>query len=134
MYKFSIPPELKDLSGNALKQALLEHRKLQIIKLVCGQTNYTEEESKKLLEERNYEYLNIIKEYINPKEEITSKEEVKPVKSLNQQILGEIRTFMDDGYKQIQQRKKQEEYMKRMHHMRRMKEEQAIKDGNKKIS
>ena len=130
MYKFSIPSEFKDLSGNALKHALLEHRKLQIIKLVCGQTNYTEEESRKLLEERNYDYLNIIKEYINP----NPKEEIKPAKSLNQQILGEIRTFMDDGYKQIKQRKQQEEYMKRVQHMQQMKEEQAIKDGNKKLS
>ena len=36
------------------------------LSLIKSQTNYTEEESKKKLDEWNGNYMNVIKEYLNP--------------------------------------------------------------------
>jgi len=134
MNKVSIREECKDLSGAKLKQALIKHRKKEIVKLVCGQTNYDEEYARKLLEENNYNYLTIVKKYLNPK--AGSEKKDIPSKSLNQQIFGEIRNFMDEGYKEIQRRKRILANMKKIQQMRKVQEEKkkTIEEGNKKIT
>ena len=79
-------------------------REEEIIKLVQRQTNYDEDTVKEKLKEHNNNYINVIKEYIvgtTKKEE--TKEEIK--KSVNQQIFGEIRGFMDDVNKKFEHRK-----------------------------
>lgn len=89
-------------SSNATQEQV---RKLKIIDLVCSQTDYTKEEAEKKLEERNYNYLDVIKEYLNPN--------IKPVqqtKTLNQQIFQNIRGFMDNSSKELLRR--QEYYRK----------------------
>ena len=75
-------------------------RQYEIIKLVCSQTNYTQEEAKQKLKERNNNYLDVIKEYLNPT--------IKPVqqtKTLNQKIFQNIRGFMDNSSKELLRRK-----------------------------
>jgi len=136
MYKKIIPKKLHDLSGAALKEAVIKKKKKEIVKLVCRQTNYTEDEAEKLLEEEKYNYMKVIKKYMNP----TPKEiEKKNDKSLNQQIIGEIRNFMDQGVKLTKYRKKQAAYAKRVQQMQQRKKaeaerrKKALEDGNKKL-
>ena len=84
-------------------------RKLKIIDLVCSQTDYSKEEAEKKLEERNYNYLDVIKEYLNPN--------IKPVQqtsTLNQQIFQNIRGFMDNSSKELLRR---QEYYKKARQM-----------------
>ena len=136
MYKTALSKKMCDLSGAALKEAIMIHRKKEIVKLVCRQTNYTEDEAEKLLEEEKYNYMKVIKKYMNP----TPKEiEKKNDKSLNQQIIGEIRNFMDQGVKLTKFRKKQAAYAKRVQQMQQRKKEEAerkkkaLDEGNKKL-
>ena len=126
MYKPQLPEELQDLSGEKLKIAMIKYRKKEIVKLVCRQTNYTTVESEKLLEENNYNYLQVIKLYINP--DIKKKE--KNPSSLNQQIIGEIRNFMDQGAKLTEQRRKKMAYLEFLKKKQKM-QNTKIKDPKK---
>ena len=130
-----MPENLRDLSGDALRQAAIVYRKKEIVKLVCRQTNYTEDEAEKLLEKEKYNYMKVIKGYMNP----TPKETQQKGKSLNQQIIGEIRNFMDQGVKLAEYRKKKAAHIRRMQQMQQKRKEveesqkKAIEDGNKKL-
>jgi hypothetical protein len=84
-------------------------RESEVVKLVMRQTDYNEEEAKSKLKKWNNNYINVIKEYLNPDFQTTKKKE-KP-KTLNQQMLGEIRTFMDDVYVQFENRKRYNQYI-----------------------
>ena len=44
----------------------IQKRYTGAISLIISQTNYTEEEAKNKLEEWNGNYINVIKEYLNP--------------------------------------------------------------------
>ena len=87
------------------------------IALIKSQTNYTEEEAKKKLTEWNGNYMNVIKEYLNPNFKI--KMEKKDNRSVNQKVMGEIRDFMDTATMGFQKRKEEEEkkqeYLKRVY-------------------
>jgi hypothetical protein len=61
------------------------------IGIIRGQTNYTEEECKKLLVENNGDYIRIIKEFMGIP--IVKKE--SRIKSVNQEIYKQIRQKMD---------------------------------------
>ena len=113
MNKQRLPEHMQDLSGIALKEAMIAHKKKEIVKLVCRQTDYTEEVARSLLEENKYNYMKIIKEWINPPSNKGDAKD-KPSKSLNQRVIGEIRNFMDEGYKLTEYRKKQKAYMMRL--------------------
>jgi len=71
----------------------MDIRTRNIINLIKNQTNYTDDEALVKLKLWKCDYLSVIKEYLNPN---FNKEKVitKP-KSTNQQIMGEIRNFMD---------------------------------------
>jgi len=84
-------------------------REKEVINLVMRQTDYTEEQAKDKLKQWNNNYINVIKEYLNP-EFNTKKKETKP-KTLNQQMLGEIRSFMDDVYIKFEKRKRYNQYI-----------------------
>lgn len=84
-------------------------RESEVVKLVMRQTDYNEEEAKSKLKKWNNNYINVIKEYLNPDFQTTKKKE-KP-KTLNQQMLGEIRTFMDNVYVQFENRKRYNQYI-----------------------
>lgn len=87
------------------------------IALIKTQTNYSEDEAKKKLEEWNGNYMNVIKEYLNPNFNI--KMEKKDGRSVNQKVMGEIRDFMDTVTMDFKKRKEAEErkqaYLKRVY-------------------
>lgn len=109
--------QVKDVSGElqrqreeALKQKI-EIRKRALVDLVVRQTDYDEDKAMIKLIEWNYNYLNVIKEYMNPNFQNVKKEEKTGTK--NQMIYGEIRSFMDDVNKQALWRKRQKEKMEK---------------------
>ena len=85
--------------------------------LIKTQTNYTEEEAKEKLEKWEGNYMNVIKEYLNPNFNI--KLEKKDNRSINQKMMGEIRGFMDTVTMNFEKRKaaeeKKQEYLKRVY-------------------
>ena len=76
------------------------------ISLIKSQTNYTEEEAKIKLEEHDGNYMNVIKEYLNPNFRNKKKKERK---TTNEKMMYEIRNFMDTAAQQFKKRKQQEE-------------------------
>ena len=136
MNKRQLPEHMRDLSGTILKEAIVAHRKKEIIKLVCRQTDYTEDIALSLLEENKYNYINVIKAWITSSSNTKNKKD-KPAKSLNQRVIGEIRSFMDQGQKLTEYRKKQNAHMQRLQELRKQKKEREklkpIAEENKKI-
>jgi len=76
------------------------------ISLIKSQTNNTEEEAKIKLEEHDGNYMNVIKEYLNPNFKNKKKKERK---TTNEKMMYEIRNFMDTAARQFKKRKAQEE-------------------------
>ena len=109
--------EVKDASGElqrrreeAMKKQI-EERKKALIDLIMRQTDYDEETANIKLTQWNNNYLNVIKEYMNPNFQEQPKEEIKTTK--NQMIYGEIRNFMDDVNRQALWRKRQKIQMEK---------------------
>lgn len=86
------------------------------IALIKSQTNYTEKEAKEKLEKWEGNYMNVIKEYLNPN--FNKKKEVN-TKSTNEKMMYEIRNFMDTANAGYLRRKKEEEkkneYLKKVY-------------------
>ena len=105
-------------------------REKEVINLVMRQTDYTEEEAKTMLKKWNNNYINVIKEYLNPDfDQPTQKS--KP-KTLNQQMMGEIRQFMDDVYVKFENRKKYNQYINVLREMHQKKQEEEKKNAEPK--
>lgn len=87
------------------------------LSLITSQTNYDLETAKKKLEKWGGNYMNVIKEYLNPNFEI--KKVKKSNKSTNEKIMYEIRNFMDTANEQYIKRKdleeKKKEYLKNVY-------------------
>lgn len=77
------------------------------ISLIKSQTNYSEEEAKIKLEEHDGNYMNVIKEYLNPNFRNSNKKVEK--KTVNEKMMYEIRNFMDTAAEQFKKRKAEEE-------------------------
>jgi len=60
--------------------------------IVSRQTEYTQDQIKDKLIEYNYEYMDVIKEYMG-----IEKEKPRPIKSINQEIYKQIRLQLDTG-------------------------------------
>ena len=103
--------KIKDLSGNQLKEAVQDEKRNQIIDLVCRQTNYTRDEATEQLKKHKGNYINVVKEYLNP----TKKSDMvnKTVKSTNQRIYSEIRGFMDTAARNYEKQKEMKEYIEK---------------------
>ena len=86
------------------------------IALIKTQTNYNEEEAKEKLEKWEGNYMNVIKEYLNPN--FNKKIVKKDNRSVNEKMMGEIRGFMDTASADFLERKekeeKKQEYLKRV--------------------
>jgi len=86
------------------------------IALIKSQTNYSEEESAEKLEKWEGNYMNVIKEYLNP-----TFQQKKPEKerSINEQMMSEIRNFWDVANSQFLHRKeeakKKQDYLKKVY-------------------
>ena len=103
-------------------------REKEVINLVMRQTDYTEEQTQEKLKQWNNNYINVIKEYLNPE---FNKEEIKQTsKTLNQQMMGEIRTFMDDVYIKFENRKKYNQYANIIKQMRENELSKKKEDSN----
>jgi hypothetical protein len=104
-------------------------REREVINLVMRQTDYTEEQSKEKLKQWNNNYINVIKEYLNPDFQ-NKKKQAKP-QTLNQQMLGEIRTFMDDVYIKFENRKRYNQYINVLNQAREEKTNNTRQQENK---
>jgi hypothetical protein len=148
--------EVLDISGGAefkktekqlREEAFIKQRELQItrikeesVNMICRQTELSEDEAKKQLEEVNYDYMKVLNKYFGV---IEKQKEEKG--STNQQIYGEIRNLMDTGAKnfrlererneEIQKMKeKQEEiYRQRVAYMKKIKADEVRKTNESKL-
>jgi len=84
-----------------------EKRYTGALSLIKTQTNYSEEEARTKLQEWNGNYMDVIKEYLNP--DFKNKKKKVEKKSVNEKMMYEIRNFMDTAAKGFKQRKAQEE-------------------------
>lgn len=93
-----------------------EKRYTGAVALIVSQTNYTEKEAEEKLELWEGNYMNVIKEYLNPN---FQKKKKKDNNSVNQKMMSEIRHFMDDANSQFLKRKEVEkqkqEYIKKVY-------------------
>jgi len=97
------------------KEASLKKKKCEIIKLIIRQTGYDGPTAEEKLEEWDNNYLDVIKEYINPN--FKKKIKIEKITSVNQGVMGEIRHFMDTATKQYQQRKAYQERIQKQREM-----------------
>jgi len=77
--------------------------KENMIKFVVMQTDYSNEIAEEKLEKNEYNYIKVIKEYLNPN--LTEKKAPIKNRSTNERMMDEIRTFMDTANRQYIQRK-----------------------------
>jgi len=63
----------------------------EMVKKIMSQTTYTEEITKKKLEEFNYDFMKVLKDYMG----ISEKPQSEKVKSINQEIYKQIRQNLD---------------------------------------
>ena len=107
----SIKDEQTDESIREANLKLQEIRKNSVVQMVQRQTDYDIDKTLERLDFWNGNYLNVIKEWLNPN--FKTKNEISDNKSKNQMKWGEIRTFMDDVNKKQLLRKRQKEYMEK---------------------
>ena len=85
------------MSSNDTKQELDSDKKAEIlskmIDMVTRQTEYTYDEAKEKLQNNNFDYNIVIKEYMGIKPKVEDK------KTLNQEIFSQIRKNMDNASK-----------------------------------
>lgn len=81
--------------------------KKDMVKFVVMQTNYTEDEAEQKLQESEYNYVKVIKNYLNPN--FTEKKAPEKNRSTNEKMMDEIRNFMDTANRQYIHRKEQKE-------------------------
>ena len=79
--------------------------KADMIKFVVMQTDYSNEVAEEKLEEHEYNYIKVIKEYLNPTEKKAPTTNISTNRSTNERMMDEIRTFMDTANRQYIQRK-----------------------------
>lgn len=73
-----------------------------LVQIIINQTNYSKEQAEDKLKEWNGDHISVIKEYLNPN---FAEKKAPKIKSVNQQMMTQIRNFMDDISKQHQLRK-----------------------------
>ena len=88
------------------------------LKIVLSQTNYDEKTATDKLVEYNEDFIKIIKEYLNGGKTVKN-EENKTVtkKTINQQIISQIRDFKDKQDKTYLSRKENVEKMKKLYEL-----------------
>jgi len=128
----SIKDEQTDESIREANLKLQEIRKNSVVQMVQRQTDYDIDKTLERLDFWNGNYLNVIKEWLNPN--FKTKNEISDNKSKNQMKWGEIRTFMDDVNKKQLLRKRQKEYMekKKTEYINYLKQKEKIDAETKK--
>ena len=105
-------------------------RKTEIVNLVLRQTDYTEDEARQHLESNNYNYLNVIKNYMNISEKPTEPKN----QSINQRIYSEIRSFMDTGVEKYERNKRIQERIERMRQLQYLQQQQQAQKEQKQTA
>ena len=98
-----------------LKKARNEQIKEELIKMVCRQSDLTNDEARERLENEQYNYMKVLNNYFGIKD---TKSE-NPT-TINQQIYGEIRTLMDTGAKGYRMEQERSQYIQKMNEQRTM--------------
>jgi hypothetical protein len=93
---------------NSNECAVNEKLKPQVLALVLRQTDYTEEEAKVQLEKYNYNYLELLKDYMG-----IDKKKENVCATTNQERYRLIREAMDEKEEKYREKKKKEELIKR---------------------
>lgn len=88
--------------------------KNELVKLIMSQTNYDRDLALQKLEEWDDNYINVIKEYLNPN--FQNKKEKKKL-SNNQKIITSIRNFMDKASINYERKKRYMEFLRRKKEM-----------------
>lgn len=92
--------------------------KSDMIKFVVMQTDYSNEVAGEKLKEYEYNYIKVIKEYLNPTEKKAPATN-STTRSTNEKMMDEIRIFMDTANRQYIQRKeygeKKDDIQKKMY-------------------
>ncbi len=96
-----------------LKKAREEKIKMELIQVVCRQTELTPNEAKDRLEKEQYNYMKVLNDYF----EITDSK-TETTNTINQQIYGEIRTLMDTGAKKFRVEQERAQYIQKMNEPR----------------
>lgn len=96
--------------------------KNELVKLIMNQTNYDRDLALQKLEEWDDNYINVIKEYLNPN--FQNKKEKKKL-SNNQKIITSIRNFMDKASINYERKKRYMEFLRRKKEM----EADIIREG-----
>ena len=104
-----------------LKKAREEKIKMELIQVVCRQTELTPNEAKDRLETEQYNYMKVLNDYF----EITDSK-TETTNTINQQIYGEIRTLMDTGAKKFRVDQERAQYIQKMNEQR----TEAITESN----
>ena len=115
-------------SEDIKKREQKNKRHEEIIKLIMRQTDYNEEQCESKLLEWNNNYLNVIKEYINPD---FYKKKPKIYNSRNQGIMTELRGFMDNINREYYRKKEAGERYKKFleqQHFRKQSENIKVND------
>ena len=82
-----------------------EQKKIYLRDVVMRQTEYTEEQAYQKLQEFNFDVMAVVRDYMG----INTKNIEPPVKSVNQQIYGEIRNMMDNAASNYRIKKEMDE-------------------------
>lgn len=69
-----------------------ELQEKELIRIICTQTNYTQEEAKEKLVLFNNNHISVIKDFLN-----IPLEKKKPIESLNQEIYKQIRYKLNES-------------------------------------
>lgn len=89
------------------------------IALIKSQTNYDDEEAKVKLDKWDGNYMNVIKEYLNPNFDKKEEKKTEKKRTTNENMMHEIRNFMDNAHAGYLKRKKEEEkkteYLKKVY-------------------
>ena len=99
----------------------------QFITIIMNQTNYDRDLATKKLEEWNNNYINVIKEYLNPDFQVK-----KPEKKVsnNQKIITSIRKFMDKASINYERKKRAAEMLKRKRELEEEKRLETINENS----
>ncbi len=81
----------------------------EIINIIIRQTNYNENEAKQKLIEHDNNYLEVIKNYMNPSKIKNNNNNTKKKKTTNQLMYGEFRNLMDDASRNYRIQKEKED-------------------------
>ena len=83
-------------------------KKEETIKMILRQTDYDKKTAEEKLEQWGNNSILVIKEFMNPR--FQEKTKIEKCKGVNQNVMGEIRHFMDDVNRQYTHRKRVSEH------------------------